>query len=330
LATQKRSIKSIWAVAALLIGGIGAWSLLDSEDEQVSSRPSDKNSTVVKPSPEKSFSIAVSVPTLVASSPSLINPPPPKIERTNEECVVNLFYSRYLASRTTPDSKFSNLRWAVEEFGMGITPESLEKAAKALSIDKVTLITMLREAAIAVFRETPTWNLNTNLAMQEYWNDQIIAHRFTGLTNEGNFDEGLAIATTQTTKDTLISNRDSFMINASKEIMPELRALLEKINTAYNHSIAEKMRRGSALDKALETIPHEQQVRLREQIAIVNRTLKTVMGNTPEALDQLGLTNELNDTMIRISQSRYLDIKISIHYSEECRHVIVEKVFKPK
>lgn len=304
-------MKTIWATATLIVGGIGAWYVF-SPDEETAPLPAN-NIKSTEQTKTLSDLIAQMAPR-EAPSKTQAESTPVQPEQTAKDCIGNFFYTRSKTAHATTDQKFSNLRWAAEMYGNTINAESLDKAAKSLSVDKAKFVTELREAAQAVFWQTPTYNLQTNWDKLNYWNNQKLAHEFTGISNEGEFNNAVAIAATQTTVETIRSNRDSFALNALKEIMPTLKATLEAINKGdQNRDL------NSSISDPLEKLSPAQQIEFRQHIELADYVINTLLKSDKNAISSLGLSQELYDVMKDISRSSRLDFLISDQFAIECK-----------
>jgi hypothetical protein len=312
-------------VGAFLLAGLGMMYWSASEETapipEPSASPVAQNAQDSKrPNISQPLKAASALPPIDAPPSIQIQAEPQRIDfKSDNECMATMFYRRSLSPTKNPDDKFSNLRWAVESFQGKDMPETFKNAANTLGVDKSKLISDLRAAALSVFKDASTSDLKTNQDWVNYWNSQKIAYRYTGLTDTGEFNDTLATAYVSYTPDTLMENRDIYMLNAAKEIVRTIKPILDMIETSHNENKNNGLRRGPSLDKALEKLDLNQKVALREQIAIITYVTDTILAAHSESYMMIGLSVEHYDLMNRITFSGLLNQKINSTLSEQCK-----------
>jgi len=273
-------------------------------------KPPEKNIGISEPTSQTGLS-----PVLNAASA----PEKQKGYKTDNECIGNMFYGRYQKPSQTPDEKFSNLRWAIEEFSGNNMPETFDKAAAGLGIPKAKLIADLRNSAINVFQSTQTSSYKTDIDWLNHWNNLKIALKYTGLTDMGEFNPALSAAAVSYDEASLIRNRDAYMLNGARDIFQSIREEFRGINDDYVANIQNGARRGRSLDEALEKLPPDQRIKLREKVDIIIYVTDTLLSQDSQSYLKIGIDENTYDLLGRIKRSYMLDQKINNDLATQCK-----------
>lgn len=257
---------------------------------------------------------------------STTSPPPSaptqekqKIYKSSSECIGNMFYSRSTQLSLTPDERFSNLRWAVEIFAGKETPEILNNAAAGIGTDKAKLISELKAAAISVFKDTQTSTYKTNLDWLNHWNNLRIAHKYAGLTETGETNTTLSVAAVSYDEALIIQNRDVYAQSAAIEVVAKINDQLTPIALRFQQLNDSRRSRNEYLREAIDKMPLETKIHLREQIDLALYATDTLYAQDSESYLKIGMSADMYDFIGLIKRTGILDQKISDDFSKQCK-----------
>lgn len=239
--------------------------------------------------------------------------------KSDNECIGNMFYKRYQDPTQTPDEKFSNLRWAIEAFPGSNMSDTFDKAAVGLGIPKAKLIAELRNAATNVFQGTQTSGYKTDIDWLNYWNTLKIAHRYTGLTDMGEFNPALSKAAVSYDEDYLIIKRDKYVVNSAKDIFQNIKGQFSHIKDDQTAPAQNFAARREQLDEVLEKLSPDQRKRLREQIDIIIYATDTVLAQDSQSYLKIGMDENTYDLLGMIKRSYTLGQRINADLATQCK-----------
>lgn len=234
------------------------------------------------------------------------------------DCLGEMFYQKALKPSNTPYENFSNLLWATESYRQLTREATIENAANGLGVSKAELIKSLKTAATSVFKDTPTSNLKSSLDWVNYWNHQVIAYEYAGLTDTGNPNESYSRAAVSYDIPTLIKNRDQYIKGAAIEILPKLTQHLQKIYTRYEGLRNNGKTFGFSLEQSLEDLSPSEKIDLIDKIDLLFHAERALKIDITGPDGEIRMDSKLYDFAKSISNTGILGTLITKDSQQEC------------